>query len=57
MSGQQTSGVFSGGFMVGQFEKDSFCEGQNEDKSDTHGYDMVGNAQLNSVLQVCQNVK
>ena len=53
MSGQQTSGVFSGGFMVGQFEKDSFCEGQNEDKSDTHGYDMVGNAQLNSVLQVC----
>ena len=52
MSGQQTSGVFSGGFMVGQFEKDSFCEGQNDDKSDTHGYDMVGNAQLNAVIEV-----
>ena len=51
MSGQQTSSLFSGGFMIGQFEQDTLNE-NIEDKSDTHGYDMVGNAKLNSVLEV-----
>ena len=54
MSGQQTSSLFSGGFMIGQFEQDTINE-NIEDKSDTHGYDMVGNAQLNSVLEVIKN--
>ena len=51
MSGQQTSSLFSSGFMVGQYENDTINENL-ENKSDTHGYDMVGNAQLNSVLEV-----
>lgn len=50
MSGQQTSSLFSSGFMVGQYENDTINENL-ENKSDTHGYDMVGNAQLNSVLE------
>ena len=54
MSGQQTSSLFSGGFMIGQFEQDTVNE-NIEDKSDTHGYDMVGNAKLNSVLEVNKN--
>ena len=37
--------------MVGQYEDDTINENV-ENKSDTHGYDMVGNAQLNSILEV-----
>ena len=51
MSGQQTSSLFSSGFMVGQYEEDTINDNV-ESKSDTHGYDMVGNAQLNSVVEV-----
>ena len=51
MSGQQTSSLFSSGFMVGQYEDDTINDNV-ESKSDTHGYDMVGNAQLNSVVEV-----
>jgi len=50
MSGQQTSSLFSSGFMVGQYEEDTINDNV-ESKSDTHGYDMVGNAQLNSVVE------
>ena len=51
MSGQQTSSLFSSGFMIGQYEEDTINDNV-ESKSDTHGYDMVGNAQLNSVIEV-----
>ena len=51
MSGQQTSSLFSSGFMVGQYEDDTINDNV-ENKSDTHGYDMVGNAQLNAVIEV-----
>ena len=49
MSGQQT--LFSSGFMVGQFDQDIDNE-SIDNKSDTHGYDMVGGAKLSSVLEV-----
>ena len=51
MSGQQTSSLFSSGFMVGQYEEDTINDNV-ESISDSHGYDMVGNAQLNSVVEV-----
>ena len=56
MSGQQTSKVFSSGFMVGQLEQET-GSGLSQDKIDTHGYDMVGNAQMASVLQVGYNYR
>ena len=52
MSGQQTSGIFSSGFMTGQFDQDNSSD-MKTDNMDVHGYDVVGNASLNSVLQVC----
>merc|ERR1711997_122834 len=47
MSGQQTSKIFSSGFMSGQLEH----EDTSTSGSDTHGYEAQGNAQLGSVLQ------
>ena len=54
MSGQQTSSLFSSGFMVGQFDQDTVCENVGNN-GDTQGYDMVGNAQLTSVMEVRYN--
>ena len=51
MSGQQTSRIFSSGFMTGQFDQEISSD-VKADKMDVHGYDVVGNASLNSVLQV-----
>lgn len=48
MSGQQTSRLFASGFMAGQ---ESMSE-ISQDTVDTHGYDMVGNAHMASVVQV-----
>ena len=48
MSGQQTSRLFASGFMAGQ---ESLSE-IGQDTIDTHGYDMVGNAHMASVVQV-----
>ena len=53
MSGQQTSRIFSSGFMSGQFDQENSSD-MKVDNMDVHGYDVVGNAQLNSVLQVCK---
>lgn len=47
MSGQQTSRLFASGFMAGQ---ESLSE-IGQDTIDTHGYDMVGNAHMASVVQ------
>ena len=53
MSGQQTSQIFSGGFMAGQLEAYLEHEGKSTPDSDAHGYDVEGNAQLGPVIQVC----